>query len=84
QNISHPEGIYRTPQAYIALALLLYIGIKMIVESVRKQPESETAVFGVGIYSDRNFGNKRSKAEILGGIILIAIGIEMFVKGIIA
>lgn len=37
----------------------------------------------VGVYIGKKFGTKLStKASILGGVILIAIGIEIFVKGV--
>ena len=116
---------------YIALILLLYIGGKMIFDSLKKdENEKEEAKLGAGtliiqgiatsidalsvgftiqkydflsaliaciiifavtfiiciagLIIGKNFGNKYSRrAEIMGGIILIAIGIEIFVKGII-
>ena len=115
---------------WIALILLLYIGGKMILESINNKEEDEkptvgfiglmvqgvatsidalsvgftiasfnfvealveSAIIGlvttiiciVGIYIGKKFGNKFSKsASIIGGIILIAIGIEIFLKGII-
>ncbi len=115
---------------YIALVLLVYIGGKMIVESIKKGDGENEAALGAGTlfvqgvatsidalsvgftiqkYSlvsaliacaiiftvtfiiciagliiGKNFGNKYSKhAEIIGGIILIAIGIEIFVKGLV-
>ena len=114
---------------YIALILLVYIGSKMIIESIKKDGEKETKlgagtlfiqgvatsidalsvgftiqkysflsalisciiIFSVtfiiciaGLLIGKNFGNKYSKrAEIIGGIILIIIGIEIFVKGLI-
>lgn len=37
----------------------------------------------IGFRLGKRFGAKWSKAEVFGGIILIAIGIEIFVKGII-
>ena len=113
---------------YIALILLVYIGGKMIFDSLKKS-EKETnlgagtlfvqgiatsidalsvgftiekynlssaliaclIIFAVtfaiciaGLVIGKNFGNKYSeRAQIIGGIILIAIGIEIFVKGII-
>ena len=114
---------------WIALILLLYIGGKMVIESIKNKEEEkpavgfmglmiqgvatsidalsvgftiasfnfvealvESAIIGlvttiiciVGIYIGKKFGNKFSKsASIIGGIILIAIGIEIFLKGII-
>lgn len=115
---------------WIALILLLYIGIKMILEA--KKPEDgergtaltngelliqgiataidalsvgftiaemsfvpafvESFIIGLvtfiisvaGVLLGKKFGTKLSgKASILGGIILILIGIEIFVEGII-
>ncbi|MBR3738341.1 MAG: manganese efflux pump [Eubacterium sp.] len=115
---------------YIALILLVYIGGKMIFDSIRQNEDSEPVSLGAGTlivqgiatsidalsvgftiekYSftsalvscliifaitfaiclagliiGKNVGNKYSKsAQIIGGIILIAIGIEIFIKGII-
>ena len=116
---------------YIALALLVYIGGKMIFDSIKNREEkSENArlsagtlfvqgiatsidalsvgftiekysftsaliacliIFAVtfaiclaGLVIGKNVGNKYSKsAQIVGGIILIAIGIEIFIKGVI-
>lgn len=115
---------------WIALILLLYIGGKMIIESIHNKEEDEKPTVGiwelfvqgvatsidalsvgftiaqynltealiesiiigvttslicvVGIIIGKKFGNKFSKsASIIGGVILIAIGIEIFVKGVI-
>ena len=115
---------------YIALVLLVYIGSKMIYDSVKKGDEETETKLGAGtlivqgiatsidalsvgftiqkynftsaliaciiifivtfiiciagLIIGKNFGNKYSKrAEIIGGIILIAIGIEIFVKGLL-
>lgn len=116
---------------YIALILLVYIGGKMIFDSIKNKEEDEKAtklgagtliVQGIatsidalsvgftiekysftsaliacliilvvtfaiciaGLIIGKNVGNKYSKsAQIIGGIILISIGIEIFVKGII-
>ena len=115
---------------YIALILLVYIGGKMIFDSLKKSGDEEPVKLGAGTlivqgiatsidalsvgftiekYSfssaliacliiltvtfiicvagliiGKNVGNKYSKsAQIIGGIILISIGIEIFVKGII-
>lgn len=116
---------------WIALILLLYIGIKMIVESLKKKGESQNAqtekltfstlilqgiatsidalsvgftiaeytplfafiasliialvtfiICMLGLLLGKSIGQKLSKADIAGGIILIAIGIEIFVKGV--
>ncbi len=117
---------------WIALALLLYIGIKMIVDGVRSRSEGEgeikkltlatllvqavaTSIDAlsvgftiaeyslaralwaaliiavvtfiicmVGLFLGKKFGTKLAgKAEILGGVILVAIGLEIFITGII-
>lgn len=114
---------------WIALALLLYIGIKMIVEGMRDQEEDreslhgwglllqgvatsidalsvgftiaeysfpfaliESVIIGVvtfgicvaGLFLGKMIGTRVSgKATIIGGIILILIGLEIFVKGVI-
>ncbi len=115
---------------YIALALLLFIGIKMIVDAVKsKNSEEEKPAVGIGmlilqgiatsidalsvgftiaeydlpsallsaliiavvtfiicfagVFIGKKFGTKfAGKAEIFGGIILIAIGIEIFISGV--
>ena len=115
---------------YIALALLLFIGGKMIFDSIRAKGNDEekpavnlgmlllqgvatsidalsvgftiaeydffTALLAVliiaavtfvicfaGVYIGKKFGTKfAGKAEIVGGIILIVIGIEIFVSGV--
>lgn len=115
---------------WIALALLLYLGIKMIVEGVRDQGEDreslrgwglllqgvatsidalsvgftiaeysfpfaliESVIIGVvtfgicvaGLFLGKKIGTRVSgKATIIGGIILILIGLEIFVKGVLA
>ncbi|MBQ9531971.1 MAG: manganese efflux pump [Eubacterium sp.] len=115
---------------YIALVLLVYIGGKMIFDSLKNESDENEATLGAGTlfvqgvatsidalsvgftiqkYSfvsalisciiifavtfiicisgliiGKNFGNRYSKrAQIIGGIILIGIGIEIFVKGLI-
>ena len=116
---------------WIALALLSYIGIKMLVEGIKsKDEEGGTAALGFGtlmiqgiatsidalsvgftiaeyetlmavvcsliiavvtfficiggLAIGKKFGTKLSgKASILGGVILIAIGLEIFLKGIL-
>lgn len=116
---------------WIALILLLYIGISMLVSGIRaKNEESNSPAIGIaallvqgiatsidvlsvgftiaeydfihalsaaliiggvtfvicfaGLIIGKKFGTKLSnKADILGGIILILIGIEIFINGII-
>lgn len=116
---------------FIALALLLFIGIKMLIESKRNQDNSEQSknltittllIQGIatsidalsvgftiaeyefpmamicvsiiaiitfficlfGVFIGKKFGNQFShKAEVFGGVILIIIGIEIFITGII-
>lgn len=113
---------------YIALGLLLFIGIKMIVECLRGKDEAERRTLTVpilllqgvatsidalsvgftlaeyelrsallsaliigavtfiicmaGLYIGKRFGRIFRHAEIVGGVILIAIGIEIFVKNV--
>lgn len=115
---------------YIALALLLFIGGKMLIEGIRGGEEEEEkksvgfgalmvqgiatsidalsvgftiaelqagqavvealiigiVTFGIcmtGLFIGKKAGNLlRSKAGIVGGVILIAIGIEIFVTGV--
>ena len=115
---------------WIALALLLYLGIKMIVEGARNQGEEKESLHGwglllqgvatsidalsvgftiseysfpfaliesviigvvtfgicvVGLFLGKKIGTRVSgKATIVGGIILIMIGLEIFMKGVIA
>ncbi|MBO6232312.1 MAG: manganese efflux pump [Ruminiclostridium sp.] len=118
---------------WIALILLLFIGGKMIFDSVSGRTESEDEAVGIGFSAlilqgiatsidalsvgftiaeyefpsalsasliiaavtfiicmaglaiGRKFGTKLAgKAQILGGVILIAIGIEIFVSGLIS
>ena len=115
---------------WIALALLLFIGGKMLIEGIRNQEEDETpgvgfvalmvqgvatsidalsvgftiaehtwlqalvcclliavVTFGLclgGLWLGKKFGTAFSgKAAILGGVILILIGLEIFITGII-
>lgn len=116
---------------YIALALLGYIGGKMLFDAIRnKDSEDEKPAVGIGallvqgvatsidalsvgftiadydfkaaliesliigvvtfficvggLYIGKKFGTKlKNKASILGGVILIAIGLEIFITGII-
>ena len=116
---------------WIALILLLFIGIKMIVEAVKNNGKEEAAgvltvrlliiqgiatsidalsagftiaeygffsalicagiislvtfvICIIGIFIGRKVGDKLStRAQILGGIILIGIGLEIFISGMI-
>lgn len=114
---------------YIALVLLVFLGVKMIVDSAKNNEEEKIALsFGgllvqgvatsidalsvgftiaeynflkalvcsliiagvtfslclVGVEIGKKFGDKlKNKASILGGIILILIGIEIFLTGIL-
>ena len=116
---------------WIALALLAYIGGKMIIDGVKGGDEEEAAggvtlgaliiqgiatsidalsvgftisdyslimaivcalIIGVvtfticmtGLYLGKKFGTKLAgKAQILGGVILVIIGLEIFIKGVI-
>ena len=113
---------------YIALALLLFIGIKMIAECLKGKDEAEHRTLTVpvlllqgvatsidalsvgfttaeyewhlalisaliigavtfviciaGLYIGKRFGRMFKHAEVVGGVILIAIGIEIFVKNV--
>lgn len=114
---------------WIALALLLFIGVKMLIDGIKhKDGEKPALTFGAlivqgiatsidalsvgftiaeydfimalvssliimivtfiicltGIFLGKHFGTKLSnKATILGGVILILIGFEIFITGII-
>ena len=114
---------------WIALALLAYIGIRMILEGIRGEEEEREALHGralllqgiatsidalsvgftiaeytfpfalaesliigivtfglccVGLHFGRKIGERISgKATIIGGIILILIGLEIFITGIL-
>ena len=116
---------------WIALVLLLYIGIKMLIEGIRSKGEAEEGaslrggalfiqgvatsidalsvgftiaeydvvsavvealIIGIvtliiclfGLFFGRKIGSKLAgKATIVGGIVLIIIGIEIFLKGIL-
>lgn len=114
---------------WIALGLLLFIGIKMIIDGVKKKAEEETPALGFtalivqgiatsidalsvgfttanyslgealissgiigavtfvicygGITLGKKFGVRLAdRAQIVGGLILIGIGIEIFVRGV--
>ena len=123
-------GVLEKFVPYVALILLLYIGIKMIIGCLHGTGPDTTAVkklsFGdlmvqgiatsidalsvgltieqystpqaltasliigavtfvlcsIGIVIGKKFGQKFGKAELIGGIILIAIGIEIFIRGV--
>lgn len=125
-------GVIKPIIPYVSLALLLYVGIKMLVDGIRKKDEDEETnkltfvtlliqaiatsidalstgfamtefvdgvwqallcsgiiaavtfvISFVAVILGRKFGDKLGdKAQILGGIVLIAIGIEIFVKGV--
>ena len=121
---------FQTYIPWIALALLGFIGGKMLFEGIRGGEEEHTAHAGftallvqgvatsidalsvgftistydflpalvcgliiaaltfvicmAGIYLGRRFGTKLAgKASILGGVILIAIGLEIFISGLV-
>ena len=86
---------------WIALALLGYIGGKMLVDGIRGEEAEEAAELSagallmqgvatstfficmVGLRIVKKFGTKLSgKASILGGMILIGIGLEIFISGV--
>ncbi len=116
---------------WIALALLLFIGIKMVVDGIKDDGKDEIQCVGLsclliqgvatsidalsvgftiatydfwlalvavavislvtfavclcGVFIGKRFGNKLAgKATVFGGIILILIGLEIFLTGIIA
>ena len=77
---------------WIALVLLAFIGGKMIWEGLHDQSEAESLIIGIvtfglclaGLLLGGRIGSRISgKAGIVGGIILILIGTEIFVTGII-
>ena len=121
-------GVIESFIPYIALGLLLFIGIKMIIEGIKGHEEGESrrltvptllmqgvatsiealsvgftiesyalpsalaasliigavtfAICLAGLWIGRRFGGIFKRAEVIGGIILIVIGIEIFVKNI--
>lgn len=121
-------GVIERFVPYIALGLLLFIGVKMIVECLRGKDDEETrrltvpllllqgvataidalsvgftladyaahmallssliigavtfAICLFGLWIGKRFGRLFKHAELVGGIILIAIGIEIFVKNV--
>lgn len=123
-------GVIERFVPYIALALLLFIGVKMIVDCVRGKEEDEmrrltvgvlllqgiaTAIDALsvgftlaeyelpsaltaslmiaavtfviclfGLWIGKRFGSIFKHAEVVGGVILILIGIEIFVKNVLS
>ena len=121
-------GVIEVAVPYIALGLLLFIGIKMIVECLRGSDDEEvrrltvpvlllqgiatsidalsvgftiegyefataltaSLIIGAvtfviccaGLWIGKRFGSVFKHAEVIGGIILIIIGIEIFVKNV--
>ena len=94
---------------WIALALLGYIGGKMLIEGIRGEETEEAAALSAGalfmqgvatsidalsvgftfflcmagLRIGKKFGTRLSgKASVLGGIILIGIGLEIFISGV--
>ena len=123
------EAFYKAVP-YVALALLGFLGVKMILEGAGPQKDEEDKPFSIGnllvmgvatsidalsvgftiadysiveaftaaviigivtfvisyagVIIGKKFGTKLSgKASILGGVVLVLIGIEIFVKGLI-
>ena len=132
-TIAEAFSWFRVLIPWIALALLLYIGIKMLIEGIRDRNHSSQdgeqrrlslrdlliqgvatsidalsvgftiAAYGafmatlasliigvvtfvicmIGLYLGRKAGTHLQwKASVLGGVILIAIGLEIFIKGV--
>lgn len=121
-------GVIELFVPYIALGLLAFIGIKMIVESLRGGDQEETrrltipvllmqgvataidalsvgftlaeytilpaltasliigavtfVICYAGLWIGRRFGSIFKHAEVVGGIILIVIGLEIFIKNV--
>ena len=121
-------GVVNTFIPYIALGLLVFIGVKMIVENIRGKKDGEvhrltvgtllmqgiatsidalsvgfsiaryellsalaaSLIIGAvtfiicfaGLWIGKRFGNIFKRAEIAGGVILIAIGVEIFIKNL--
>ena len=91
---------------WIALALLGYIGGKMLIDGIRGEETEEAAALSAGalfmalaasgiiavvtfflcmagLRIGKEFGTKLSgKASVLGGVILIGIGLEIFLSGV--
>ena len=76
---------------WIALILLGYIGGKMLIEGIKGEETEEAAelsagalfICEAGLAIGKKFGTKLSgKASVLGGVILIGIGLEIFISGI--
>lgn len=121
-------GVIKAFIPYVALGLLLFIGVKMIIACLRGGDEEETrrltvpmlllqgvatavdalsvglttaayewymALFSsliigavtfviclFGLWIGKRFGRVFRRAELVGGVILIAIGVEIFVKNV--
>ena len=128
RTVVHWLGFLETFIPYLALGLLLFIGIKMIVECLRGKKDEEARrltipvlilqgiatsidalsvgltiagydwylalaasliigavtfiVCSAGLFIGKRFGAVFKRAELIGGIILILIGIEIFVKNV--
>ena len=96
---------FETLIPWIALALLSYIGGKMLADGIRGEEAEEAAQLSAGalfmqgiatsiavvtfilcmagLRIGKKFGTQLSgKANILGGVILIGIGLEIFITGV--
>ena len=83
---------FETLIPWIALALLGYIGGKMLLDGIRGEEAEEAAIIiavvtfilcMAGLRIGKKFGTQLSgKASILGGVILIGIGLEIFITGV--
>ena len=99
---------FETLIPWIALALLGYIGGKMLLDGIRGEEAEEAVGFTISEYGwlmaltaaiiiavvtfilcmaglriGKKFGTQLSgKASILGGVILIGIGLEIFITGV--
>ena len=94
---------FETLIPWIALALLSYIGGKMLLDGIRGEEAEEAAELSAGalfmqgvatsidafilcmagLRIGKKFGTQLSgKASILGGVILIGIGLEIFITGV--
>ena len=80
---------------WIALGLLGWIGGKMLIEGIRNKTPEEGGLCALiiaavtegiciaGLALGKRVGMKlSSRASVLGGVILIAIGLEVFISGI--
>ena len=72
---------------WIALALLGFIGGKMLIEGIRGGGDDDAAPrLGLGalLVQGRKFGMRLAgRAQILGGAILIFIGLEIFISSML-